>query len=348
LLAIAALALASGAACAYEIIESRYRVEVAPGKFQDQLVLKCDNGRTVTVPWEAKLYEACGEDLMGRPVKNSNPEEVAQDRQKEVMMSRVREQYGNIDERYVQFQSGPAGVSMQFQGPIRDVLKRYEICRKQTKNSPTCVSERDQALAALGEKGGAPSPVPAEPSPAVAGKPEPKAVADAKPASEPKAVAEAKPSAKPRKTASKAKPAPPAAVLAEPAGDEGGVPVKQVTEAAPPQPGAKPAPLAVTPAAEAPVAAPVVVAAPGSVSTTPAEGQAAAVPAVAPMSPEQKIAEDYAWCMRAKPKFECEQARAKARSALNKPKPAKPAPSKGKSVKEAGPLKAVYSETVGE
>jgi hypothetical protein len=64
------------------------------------------------------------------------------------------------------------------------------------------------------------------------------------------------------------------------------------------------------------------------------------------MSAEQKIAEDYAWCMRAKPKFECEQARAKALSALSKPKPGKPAPAKGKSVNQARPIKAVYTEEV--
>jgi hypothetical protein len=334
MLAIAALVLASGTACAYEIIESRYRVEIAPGQFQDQLVLKCDNGRQVTVPWEAKLYEACGEDLMGRPIKNASPDEGAQDRQKEVMMSRVREQYGNIDERYVQFQSGPAGVSMQFQGPIRDVLKRYEICRKQTKNSPTCVSERDQALAALAERDGAPAQAAAEPVPV-----------EIKP--EAKAVVEAKSAAKPRKTA-KAKPAPPPAVLAEPVGDEAGMPVKQVTEVAPPQRRGKPAPIAVAPIAEAPAdpppAGPIVAAAPGSLPAPQADGHAATPPSAAQLSAEQKIAEDYAWCMRAKPKFECEQARAKAISALTKPKPAKRAPIKGKNVDAAAPIKAVYSE----
>jgi hypothetical protein len=50
--------------------------------------------------------------------------------------------------------------------------------------------------------------------------------------------------------------------------------------------------------------------------------------------------------MRAKPKFECEQARAKALSALTKPKPAKPAAGKGKSVSGAAPMKAVYTEEV--
>ena len=59
-LLFAALFLA-GPAQAYVILESKYRVEVKPGMFQDQLVLKCDNGRKITVPWEARLSEACGE-----------------------------------------------------------------------------------------------------------------------------------------------------------------------------------------------------------------------------------------------------------------------------------------------
>ena len=44
---------------------------------------------------------------------------------------------------------------------------------------------------------------------------------------------------------------------------------------------------------------------------------------------EQKIAEEHAVCMRLKPKFECEQARARAMGALDRPgkaaKPTKPA-----------------------
>jgi hypothetical protein len=52
----------------------------------------------------------------------------------------------------------------------------------------------------------------------------------------------------------------------------------------------------------------------------------AAQPSVAEMraAAERKIADDYAACMRAKPKFDCEQSRAKALSALEAPKPAKP------------------------
>jgi hypothetical protein len=39
---------------------------------------------------------------------------------------------------------------------------------------------------------------------------------------------------------------------------------------------------------------------------------------------EQKINQDYMACMRAKPKFDCDQARTKSTAALDKPKVAKP------------------------
>ncbi len=53
--------LLAGPAQAYVILESKYRVEVSPGVFEDQLVLKCDSGRKITVPWDARLSEVCGE-----------------------------------------------------------------------------------------------------------------------------------------------------------------------------------------------------------------------------------------------------------------------------------------------
>jgi hypothetical protein len=43
------------------------------------------------------------------------------------------------------------------------------------------------------------------------------------------------------------------------------------------------------------------------------------VPAADRTAREQKIAQDYAWCMRAKPKFECETERAAALKALDAP-----------------------------
>jgi hypothetical protein len=46
---------------------------------------------------------------------------------------------------------------------------------------------------------------------------------------------------------------------------------------------------------------------------------AAQRPAADRAAAEQKIAAEHSWCMRAKPKYECEQARARALSALDKP-----------------------------
>ena len=57
-----------------------------------------------------------------------------------------------------------------------------------------------------------------------------------------------------------------------------------------------------------------------------------AAPAPDRATREQKIAEDYARCMRAKPKFECETARAAALKALDAPVKAKP---KSKSAAKA-------------
>jgi hypothetical protein len=254
------------------------------------------------------------------------------------MMSRVREQYGNIDEKYVQFESGPAGTSMQFQGPIRDILKRYEICRKQTKNSPTCVSERDQALAALAPAEGKTAAQPAARAAAQTAIPEGKPLSEAKPVAEPKVTA-TKATVSKKKGAAKATPQPAAKPVAKPdAVVADVVESKHVLEAAPTQPASKSpakdeaAEAAPMPGAEAPRAKP---------APQPTAAAAPEPPPAAASANEQKIAEDYAWCMRARPKFECEQERAKALSALSKPKVAKPAPN-AKSMIEVGPVKAVY------
>jgi hypothetical protein len=251
----------------------------------------------------------------------------------------VREQYGNIDEKYVQFESGPAGLSMQFQGPIRDILKRYEICRKQTKNSPTCVSERDQAMAALAPAEGKPAAQPEARAAAENAVPEGKPLAEAKPVVEPKVTA-TKAAVSKKKGAAKATSQPAAKPVAKPdAVVADVVESKHVLEAAPAQPAGNP------PAkGEATEAAPIPAAAAPRAKSAP-QSPAAATPEPVPAATaanEQKIAEDYAWCMRAKPKFECDQERAKALSALSKPKAAKPAPN-AKSMNEAGPLKAVYT-----
>ena len=68
ILVAVALAFASHALLAYQIVEGRYRVETSPGVFEDQLVVRCDDGRTLTVPWETRLAETCGEGLMGERV----------------------------------------------------------------------------------------------------------------------------------------------------------------------------------------------------------------------------------------------------------------------------------------
>jgi hypothetical protein len=153
LLCFATLLLASQAQ-AYVILESKYRVEVKPGLFEDQLVLKCDNGRKITVPWEARLSEACGEVTSPeraklRPWPATAEQQDSRERQKEIMMSRVREQFGDIDESHVTVESGLCGAEPHFSPQMREILKRYELCRKNTKGSPTCATERNQAMAAL-------------------------------------------------------------------------------------------------------------------------------------------------------------------------------------------------------
>ena len=172
LLAAASLALAGGNALAYQILESRFHVEVAPNKFVDQLVLRCEDGRQVTVPWQSKLAESCGEDLMGNvtlpPAKaDSAP---IDEQQKQAMLEQLRAQYGNISEKQVEFISGPGGLSTRFKPPIVEVLKKYESCRKASKDKSYCAGERDKGLARLAD----PKPTPvATQTPAVAQAPEP-------------------------------------------------------------------------------------------------------------------------------------------------------------------------------
>jgi hypothetical protein len=132
LLAAGALTLASSNLLAYQILESRFHVEVAPNKYVDQLVLRCEDGRQVTVPWQSKLAESCGEDLMGN-VTAPPPKAAAvpiDEQQKQAMLEQLRSQYGNISEKQVEFISGPGGLSTRFKPPIVEVLKKYESCRK--------------------------------------------------------------------------------------------------------------------------------------------------------------------------------------------------------------------------
>jgi hypothetical protein len=307
-LLFAALLLA-GQAQAYVILESKYRVEVKPGVFQDQLVLKCDNGRKMTVPWEARLSEACGEVEIPRAgaTAAAAPQDDGQERQKEIMMSRVREQYGDVDERHVTVPSGVAGAEPHFSPQMREILKRYELCRKSTKGSPTCAAERNQAMAALSAQ--PPGSEPAD-GPTATGGPQPttkgKQAVKHKPAA-------AKPVTKPDPMPSEH-------------ADAATAPEADAVHAAAPSAAA-----AVKPEAEA-----------MHVATPPSPSAAApdAAPAVDRVTRQQKIAEDYAWCMRAKPKFECEAARAAALKALDTPVKAKP---KSKSAAKATQSPAVVT-----
>jgi hypothetical protein len=268
--------LLAGPAQAYVILESKYRVEVSPGVFEDQLILKCDNGRKITVPWEARLSEACGEVDVPKVAAAAQSTDESQERQKEILMSRMREQYGDIDERHVTVESGLGGAEAHFSPQMREILKRYELCRKNTKGSPSCAAERNQAMAALSSQPAAAEPLP---EPAAAAEPQPAAKAKSKPAAKPKQTA-AKPVAK-------ADLMPPEQADTDPAPLQ---PEPEEMHAA-----TQPATPAAKPAADPPV------------------------PAADRTAREQKIAQDYAWCMRAKPKFECETERAAALKALDAP-----------------------------
>lgn len=295
LLCFATLLLA-GQAQAYVILESKYRVEVQPGVFEDQLVLKCDNGKKITVPWEARLSEACGEVDIPRasaavpaPRDDAAEQQDSRERQKEIMMSRMREQFGDVDERHVTVESGLGGAEPHFSPQMREILKRYELCRKNTKGSPTCATERNQAMAALST---APAGGGSAAAQSTGAAPQPAAPAKGKPAARHKQAA-VKPAAKP------------ATPPAEPVGAQA-APVKPDAE---PVQAATPAP---SPASGAPEAMPVATAA-APAAATPADRAAR----------EQKIAQDFVSCMRAKPKFECETARAAALKALDAPPKAK-------------------------
>jgi hypothetical protein len=273
LLAAGALALFSFEVPAYQIVESYFHVEVAPNKYADQLVLRCEDGHQIIVPWQSKLAESCGEDLMGNvTLPRDTKAGPVDEEQKQAMLTQLRSQYGNISEKQVEFAQGPAGLTTRLKAPIVEVLKKYEACRKTHKDKAFCAGERDRALSKLADPEGA----------------------------TPQADAQ--------------KPATLQADAQKPA------PLELDARAARPEP--------TLAAVSAQQADPVVTAAP--VQALPAEP---APPAAAPAPPsdaevranaERKIAADYTACMRAKPKYECDQLRAKAIGALENPKPTKP------------------------
>lgn len=244
-------ALLAGPAQAYVILESKYHVEVEPGKFEDQLVLKCDNGRKISVGWDARLSEVCGEVVIPKGAVATPSVNTAQQREKDFILSNVREQYGNVDERHIEDERASGETQPHFSPQMRAVLKKYEVCRKQSKNSQACAAARDRALAALQQ-------------------PAAESNAEAAPASKPKAAAKDK------------------AAPAQPDDTERAAAVEAID-----------APTGAEPEA-----------APASADAAPASDRSTL---------EQKIAEDYTRCMRAKPKFECETDRAAALKALGLP-----------------------------
>jgi len=304
-LAAAALALASTDLMAYQIIGSHYHVEVEPNQFIDQLVLRCGDGHEVTVPWQSRLAEACGEDLMGN-VTHAPSKAVtapADEQQKQTMLKQLHAHYNNLPDQDVEFSSGPDGLSAHFTPPMVEILKRYEACRKTHKDKISCATERDRAMAALSD---GPAPAAAAPD---ASTPSDASITPAK---------EATP-APAKKTLHSKRAHPPQPAVVETARSE-------------------PAPLEAPrePTAATPEAAPVAAAAAATPSSA-SEGApvSAASPATSPVektpaadtraSAEKKIGEDYVACMRNKPKFDCDEARAKAIAALDRgSKPTKP------------------------
>jgi len=259
------LVLATGAVHAYQIIEGKYRVETSPGVFQDQLVVRCEDGRQLTLPWETKLREACGEGLMGaaapEPVKvAATPEPVrpaspsvpdfgsSLEVQKRMLLTRLRVQSGDVPEQLVSFEQGPDGLVMHHAPALSAVLNQFETCRKA--RGSDCVAVRNAAYARLrGTDAAAVAPV----------------------------------------TVGRANPTP---LTAQP------VKTQPAKAGRPAAPHAKPAP--VRSAKEA------------------ADGKGQAQGAEWRAMMENEIAEQFKWCMRAKPKHECEQARARALARLNK------------------------------
>lgn len=149
----------------YQIIEGRYRVEIAPGTYQDQLVVRCQDGRTLTVPWETSLREACGASSTASPAADvSTPQPVARpaaaspsprvpdftgsiEVQKRMMLTRLRARSGDVPEHLVAFEPGSAGLTMRLLPPLGEVLRRYEACRKA--RGADCAAARDTALRRL-------------------------------------------------------------------------------------------------------------------------------------------------------------------------------------------------------
>jgi hypothetical protein len=332
LLVTGALTLASSNLMAYQILESRFHVEVAPNKYVDQLVLRCEDGRQITVPWQSKLAESCGEDLMGNvttpPAKAGSAP--IDEQQKQAMLEQLRSQYGNISEKQVEFISGPSGLSTRFKPPIVEVLKKYESCRKALKDKSYCAGERDKALARLADPKPTPAAAPmSEPTEGTSREPAVPAVAATMPEAAPRSPA---PGSAPQQAKTQTTAAPSEAPSRSPASTA--MPQQAKSQSAvsvpeAPSPSRAPAPAAAPQQATSQAAVPTSTpteAAPQPAAGAPAADAQSAQPseAEARAAAEQKINQDYMACMRAKPKFDCDQARTKSMAALDKPKVVKP------------------------
>ena len=321
MLAAAAMALVSGNVMSYEIIGSHYHVEVEPNKFIDQLVLRCEDGHEITVPWQSKLADACGEDLMGN-VTRTRPKTGAThagQQQKPATPKQPQSHNDNPPEQDVAVTSGATEPTTHFTPAMADILKKYEVCRRTHKDKSFCASERDRAMASLPD---AKPADPTAPSPAQTPAKEP-ASAPAKEASAAAGSADAtrQPRTEPatRAPAASQPAAPPAPPVAsgQPAAGEKQLAAPPVTSEQP-----MPAAAATPPSGGAPTP-----------DATPAPTQSEAERRAAA---EKKISDDYAACMRNRPKLECEKARAKALADLERGKPAKPPHPQKRASTDAG------------
>jgi hypothetical protein len=285
-----ALLLASGGLHAYQIIEGRYRVEVAPGTYEDQLVVRCDDGRTLIVRWETKLAEACGESLMGgRAAKAARtpPSSPAPKASHTAAATPAPKAAPSP-------QADPAAVSAEPEAVAPETAPSGLFDEQSQKEAMLA-----QVRAQFGNV--------------------PERYVEFKPGADGLSMRFLPPLSdivKKYETCRKARD------TRADCGADRDAALAKLSETLPPA------------AAKNDKAVPAVKAAAPAEASTPPSGSAdvRAVPvppeAAAPAAgadraaAEQKIGEDYAWCMRAKPKFECEQARAKALSALDKAKPA--------------------------
>jgi hypothetical protein len=329
LLVTGALIVASSNLMAYQIVESRFHVEVAPNKYVDQLVLRCEDGRQITVPWQSKLAESCGEDLMGNvtiPPAKAGAAPI-DEQQKQAMLEQLRSQYGNISEKQVEFISGPGGVSTRFKPPIVEVLKKYESCRKALKDKSYCAGERDKALARLAD----PKPPTAAPAQESTESTSREPAVPAVAASTPEALSRSPaPGSAPQQAKAQTTASPPEAPSRSSASTATPQQAKSqsavsVLEAPSRTPASAAAPQQAMSQTTAPTSPPTE-ATPQPAARAPAVDAQAAQPSEAELraAAEQKINQDYMACMRARPKFDCDQARTKSTAALDKPKVVKP------------------------